>query len=389
MLSHIFVDHFKSLSQIDMKLGSLTVICGKNSTGKSNILESITFLRDAIQNGLDEATSDRHGIESILQWSPSRPFNMDLRAHFTVGEGTGQYHLKISSKGREPYVLEESASWREANEKAVSYKRMKNNVQYSGVDDQFVKFAQVIIGKPDDQEIVLPNAASITARNNSSFFLLRRAIISFELYSIFPNTIRMPQKPATEFRLSPSGDNLLSVLKMMATSKSSAVKSLYQEIISMMRQIIPNLERIQVKNIGGLLWPLFDVKEQSGKIHQFNVSQISDGALRILGILVALYQPHPPNIVALEEPEQNVHPGFLGLLADAFKDFSRKSQIIITTHSPNLIDYFDVESLYVVDFTDGQTRVGSVSASQKEAVKTRLLTAGEIMTVQGLEAEIN
>jgi predicted ATPase len=185
-------------------------------------------------------------------------------------------------------------------------------------------------------------------------------------------------------RLSPSGDNLLSILKTMANSKSAITKNNYHEIISMMRQIIPNLTRIQVKNIGGLLWPLFDVKEVDGKVHQFNVSQISDGALRILGILVALYQPNPPDVVALEEPEQNVHPGFLGLIADSFRDFSNRAQLIITTHSPNLIDYFDIDNIYIAEFVDGQTTVGRVARDQREAVKEKLLTAGELMSAQGL-----
>lgn len=78
---------------------------------------------------------------------------------------------------------------------------------------------------------------------------------------------------------------------------------------------------------------------------------------------------------------------FLGLLADSFIDFSRRSQLIITTHSPNLIDYFDIDSIYVVDFVDGQTRLGHVSSDQREAVKSRLLTAGELMSSQGLIPE--
>lgn len=309
MLSNLFVDHFKSLSQVNIKFSPVTIICGKNSTGKSNVLESMTFVRDALLSSLEEATSDRHGVESILQWSRSRPYNMELKLNVQSDPEGGVYYLKISSKGRESLILEENGVWYDPDAGHTSFKRMKSKVEFNGVDETFARLAQSF-SKPDDQELTLRNAAFIAGRQNASFAKLRREITNFELYSIFPNTIRSPQKPASEFRLSPSGDNLLSVLKMMANSKSTAVKSGYQEIISMMRQIIPNLERIQVKNIGGLLWPLFDVKEADGKGHQFNVSQISDGALRILGILVALYQPHPPSVVALEEPEQNVHPGF-------------------------------------------------------------------------------
>lgn len=133
--------------------------------------------------------------------------------------------------------------------------------------------------------------------------------------------------------------------------------------------------------------PAFRVREAAGKKHDFNVSQISDGTLRILGLLTALYQPHKPDSIALEEPEQTVNPGVLGVLADAIKDVASDSQVIVTTHSPNLIDYFEPEEIYAVNMSEGLTTVGSIIASQTEAVKQQLFTLGELMTIEGLAGE--
>ena len=77
--------------------------------------------------------------------------------------------------------------------------------------------------------------------------------------------------------------------------------------------------------IGGFLAPVFEVQEGENAQHEFNVSQISDGTLRMLGLLTALYHPNRPQVIALEEPEQTVNPGVLLILADAIKTVVSKS----------------------------------------------------------------
>jgi predicted ATPase len=155
MLSKISVDHFKSLSQVEIDFGSITIVCGKNSTGKSNILESLTFIRDAVNSGLEEAASDRHGIESILQWSRSRPYNMDVRVKFIDENESGAYHLKISSKGKEPLVLEEKAHWNSDGNNNVGYSRLKGKVKFQGLEDQFLPIAQMFAANSTDGETIL------------------------------------------------------------------------------------------------------------------------------------------------------------------------------------------------------------------------------------------
>ena len=130
--------------------------------------------------------------------------------------------------------------------------------------------------------------------------------------------------------------------------------------------------------------PTFRVREETGKVHLFNVSQISDGTLRLLGILSALYHPNRPSVIGLEEPEQAVNPGVLAVIAEAVHEVGNRSQIFLTTHSPNLVDHFNPDEIIAVSMSNGITHAGRISSLQHQAVKDRLMTLAEIMTVEGL-----
>jgi len=387
MIRKISIEHYKSIASARLMPGQTSVLVGSNSAGKSNFIDAIAFLRDAAVHGLEQSVSDRHGIDSIIQWSPTRPYNLEISADYETDGGTGRYSVKLSSKARQPTVLEETGQWRTPDsDNPIYFFRQKNAISLINVSPQAQKNFNRFVGPPADDELFIQQARFPYPELQGLRFL-HRAVSDFKVYNIYPNTIRNPQKASNDDALSSSGDNLHSILKQMVTSKSTAVKVRYHEIISTMSKIIPDLERILVKNVSGLLWPIFEVSDGSGRRHQYNVSQISDGALRVLGILTALYQPRPPRVIAIEEPEQNIHPGALALIAEAFKDIAPRIQILTTTHSPHMLDYFDPGDIYPTEFRDARTVIGTMSRHQKKAVTEKLLSASEVMTSQGFEVD--
>jgi predicted ATPase len=147
------------------------------------------------------------------------------------------------------------------------------------------------------------------------------------------------------------------------------------------------LRDITTRAIGSFVLPQFKVREANGGVHYFEPSQISDGTLRVLGILLALYHTPHPTLMVVEEPEQTVNPALLGLLADAFHEASERTQLLITSHSPHLVDLFEPEAIRVVTMRDGETRVAPIRASQRLAVKEHLLSLEQIMAAEGLMPE--
>jgi predicted ATPase len=133
----------------------------------------------------------------------------------------------------------------------------------------------------------------------------------------------------------------------------------------------------------------FKHEYEDAKPHDFEASQESDGTLRVLGILVALFQEPPPSLIVIEEPEITVHPGVLGTLADLISEASQKrSQVIITTHSPDLISKFDPKNLRVVEwnYQDGTT-IAPVDETQLEIINDKLFTSGDLLRIEGLRTK--
>ncbi len=116
----------------------------------------------------------------------------------------------------------------------------------------------------------------------------------------------------------------------------------------------------------------------------FDAAQESDGTLRVAGILTALLQSETLPVVGIEEPELTVHPGALSLVCDFIKQTAHGNQVILTTHSPELLDYLDTDQVRVVKRRGGETTVGPLDDTQREMVRDHLLTLGEVMRTEGL-----
>ena len=154
-----------------------------------------------------------------------------------------------------------------------------------------------------------------------------------------------------------------------------------------MKCVVPTFEEVTVSTVGSYLVPRFRFALGQDDTVEFDPVQLSDGTLRIFGILLALYQVPPPRLLVIEEPEQTVHPGVLGVLADAFREASENTQILVTTHSPHFIDHFEPAQVRVVTLENGLTKVCAMKRTQVEAVKRRLMSMQEFMLAEGLLPE--
>lgn len=381
MYTRVVAEHYKSLDSMDLSLGRLQVFVGPNGSGKSNLIDVVRFIRDAVSVGLDRAVSERHGIDSVRQWSPSKPYHVTLRAEVSTDRGTGSLSFTLASRSGTHLVRREKGVWNPRSSRGTAGRQVK----YSRNEDGLVR----VRGLGDEgKKVRAPQEEELFLTQFRTFQLspLLHALSNFEAYSIFPNTLRTPQKPSSEQRLSATGDNLAAVFKLMTRSKRRGYSRARSEIISSLQKVMPQLENISIQSIGGLHVPQFRVREPDGRAHDFNVSQVSDGTLRVLGLLTALYQPEAPDTIAMEEPEQTVNPGILGLLAEAIETTSEsRTQVLVTTHSPELLDRLsDPSVVYAVDQVDGITRVGPVNEDQVDAVRKRLFTLGELMAAEGL-----
>ena len=206
--------------------------------------------------------------------------------------------------------------------------------------------------------------------------LLRRTTL-MRFYHIFPNTIREPKRLGNPLPLDEDAGNLASVLRDLERGSTNTIDRLKRSL----GRLVPGVSDLEVTSVGGYLVVRVKHEDVQGG-RWIDLSQESDGTIRLLGLLTALHQRRALPVIGIEEPELTVHPGALTALADELKAKSRAAQLIVTTHSPDFIDritdFRHVDSLRVVELVDGVTQVHGVSGAQRESVMGHLFSPGEL-----------
>jgi predicted ATPase len=117
---------------------------------------------------------------------------------------------------------------------------------------------------------------------------------------------------------------------------------------------------------------------------------MSDGTLRVLGALVSAFQLKPSGLlVGIEEPENSLHPAATAALMEALLEASSFTQILVTSHSPDLLDHEDLEtgSLFSVALRQGKTRIAPIDMASSEVIREHLYTPGELLRLDQLEPD--
>lgn len=377
MITRVQVKNFRSFSDVDVTLGPLNVLVGRNGAGKSAFLDILRFVRDALRTGLENAVDERHGIIALRRWAPRKPYNVEISLTVETRTLWAEYSFTISSGQQGAYKRS-----RESCRVGRSKHAIVDGYEIRG--NEWIQLPKRLAERPDrlrrlseSDTLALPSVSVF-----SFLFAKLRQGLTGSFYSIFPNTLRVPQKPSNEKLLSDHGDNLGSIVRRLRKNKTQ-----FPKLIRALGRVVDGVTDLRVQQVGGYL--VTELKHQDlGSSAWFELNQESDGTLRLLGMLVALFQ-HQPNIplLALEEPENALHPGALAVLSDVLYESSRQHQIIATTQSPDLISRFKVNELLVVDRVDGVSEIGPIDDMQREAVEEKLFTSGDLLRIEGLKRQ--
>lgn len=398
MITKATISHYKSINEAELIFRKINVIVGPNGSGKSNLLDAIYFLHDCAVDDIDTAVTKRHGIDSLRQWSRTRPYNINIALEFINEHGNGNYKVTISSNKGQYKIIEEIGAWTGPHPRFRVRPAPDNSphfhTQFRRNEQGFVKVDTTLpdynFDNIEEMQVEDLFLTTLGGRNFSFGFPhlspIHDELASFSKYNIFPNTLRMPQIVSRETTLLEDGSNLSSVLKRInSVRRFSEIK---EDIISSIKMMMPMVSDFQIKSAAGYFVPVLRVEEANGESHDFNLSQISDGTLRTLGLLAAFYQPAAPTKIGIEEPELMIHPGALPVLFEAMTSFiekysSRSRQVFITTHSPTFIDLFEPKDLIWCRLKSGSTECGHVKKRQLDIIKKQLFTAGELLLAEG------
>ena len=212
-----------------------------------------------------------------------------------------------------------------------------------------------------------------------SFHRVERYLRDIRIYTLSPDSLRTPQSLTKGQALSETGDNLASVLRE-DFSDGSEDRILLCNAFSM---IVDGAVDFRVRNAGSRLVIEVGHRQPGGKEHYFDAAVESDGTLRILALLAALYQKRRPSLTIIEEPELHLHPGAMGVLVDVLREASLRGQILVTTQSADLMNELASDELRVVEKIDGVTHIGPVDDEYRKTVEMELFKPGDLIRVEG------
>jgi predicted ATPase len=191
------------------------------------------------------------------------------------------------------------------------------------------------------------------------------------------------------------GSNLASVLDYLSRKHPYLKRRIEQYLAG----IVQGLEHVKKTSLGQ--WETIAFTQRTlpnDKTWDFQAASMSDGTLRSLGVLVALFQKQENgagrslSLVGIEEPEVALHPAAARLLLDALGEAAESRQVIVTTHSPDLLDSNDIDNdciLAVQMGDDGATQIGPVDDAGRKVLRDRLYTPGELMRLNQLSPKVS
>ncbi|GAA3434487.1 AAA family ATPase [Kutzneria kofuensis] len=351
-ITRVRLRNYKSIESCDVELGPLTLLVGPNGSGKSNFLDALQFVADALNTNLENALRERGGFRSVSRFGES-----EVEIEITLGSGVQTRGYRV--------VL--------APVDGVSYRVVSEAWKYSDSSEWSVD----VFDGPE--HIGLPRG-----RIGERHLPVLKVLSGFRSFSPIPEQMRDISRPDLGDRLLRDGSNAPNVIARLESHDPPA-KQLVEEYL---RLVVDGLTGVESRQISS--WRALFFKQEIEGVSQpreFDALSMSDGTLHALGVLIALFEG--AETVGIEEPESGLHPAAAAVLMDALRDSAHRRQVIVTTHSPDLLDVPGLQpsEVLAVRSVRGKTVIGRLNDAGTYALKESLYSPGALLRTNYLQPE--
>ncbi|MGV8122923.1 MAG: AAA family ATPase [Candidatus Xenobiia bacterium LiM19] len=333
-LNKLTIKGFKSIQNLeDFELSSLNVLIGANGAGKTNLIDFFRLLRammelplpNPIKASLQAYIKDGGGTDDYLFNGPKVTKQIEAKIMF----GPHGYRFKLAPTAQETFLINDEAWYCESD-----------NSGWHELGSGHTE--PKLLNKRIDS--VIENDCSVATH-------VYKAISSCKIYHFHDTSKLAPMRRSETIEdndyLRFDGANIAPFLYNLKKNR----KSSYQQIVDNIRLATPFFEdfilKPDPKEKVRLLW------RQKGSDYPLKPQHLSDGTIRYICLTTALLQPDPPSIIIIDEPELGLHPYAIDILAELIQATSSRTQIIVSTQSPSLVDLFKPEDIVVVNREDG------------------------------------
>ncbi|HEY2390881.1 MAG TPA: AAA family ATPase [Candidatus Angelobacter sp.] len=371
---------YRSVRNLRLHLSQINVLTGANGTGKTNLYNSVFLLAKAAAGGFAQVVAEEGGMPSVL-WAGARKSRSSgairmepVRMTLGIKTDTFSYELicglpKQSSGEKSAFSLDpevkEERVWMDAPHglKVTFFERSPKGAWILDNDERLADYSGELL--PTESVLSQLREPHLYPELSS----LRAEISRWRFYHHFrtdaESPLRHPQVGVRTPVLAHDGRDLAAALQTINEVGQS------QDLHEAIRQAFPGASlEIEHDEDTGMFAVLL---RMPGLRRPLRARELSDGTLRYLCLLAALLSPHPPSLLALNEPETSLHPDLLEPLARQLVNAGKYSQLWVVTHSQRLaelVEKFSGESPIKLELIGGETRVlgqRTIDESEEEA----------------------
>ena len=343
-INKISIKGFKSIRELNnFELRPLNIIVGANGAGKSNLIQVFRMLLAMVQGSfqkfiLENGGSDAFPFQGVKE---TKKINVEFEFESDSPYATGHnfYRFELTPTVNEQFLISEERKYKEQSWRSYGAESLESRLA--------------------EQK----NEASVTGEWNGVGHFVYNAISNWMVYHFHDTSNSSPMRRSEivdDFnRLREDAGNIAPFLAHL--KKSNLIDGIvpkrnltYQRIVDAVRLVIPFFDdfRLDIFHQGEaekvkLSW------KQAGSDYPMQPYHLSDGSIRFICLATALLQPTPPSTIIIDEPELGLHPEAIGILAELIKSASKRTQVIIATQCPQLLDQFAIEDIIVAKRKEG------------------------------------
>jgi predicted ATPase len=327
-LDKLTIRGFKSIRELkDLELNDLNVFIGGNGAGKSNLIDFFRLLRNLIDGNLSEFIRSGGGISDFLFNGRKATKRLEFETRFDVRgyrfciEPGPSEKFSLTNEAR--YYQHGTTGWWELGDSTDGKSLLVREAIGRSSDN---KYSRPVYDAISSWQIYHFHDTSATAPMRHYEIVQDNKVLRFDASNIAPYLLRLKEKQTDAYR----------------------------EILDSVRLVTPffddfllDIVEFGEKQKVNLSWL------QKGSDYPMQPYHLSDGSIRFICLATALMQPNPPSTIIIDEPELGLHPSAITILAELIQNASKRTQLIVATQSPALIDHFSVEDVIVVNRKDG------------------------------------
>lgn len=381
MITSLKIENFKSFGpEMDpLRMQPLNFIVGANASGKTNLLSGLSFLKMALLQNIEVAAAEFGGIGEIRnKILREREKPKPVRIEITIKPSTST-RFRIRNESNALWTSREIRYVTEIDVRAsdgipIVQKEELEVDLFSGATQQdtfslkrsrdTIKLHDPAGFRREDHEFKVSEEDKTRLVAGSGFFSgivshFRRQVEGWSFYNISPDVARLASKDTVQSELGASGEALASILHRL--EKMNGDNESLDHIMAGLRGAVPGFKTVKT------LKPDFEGKRSFQIIEDrirsgINPRSVSDGTVRLLTLMViAHWSAKKSTLLAIEEPENGLHPHLSGNVVELLRTASERRQVIATTHNPDFLDELQPEEVILCDKIDGITKVKHAS----------------------------